>query len=728
MTAHPDDVDFGAAGSVAVWTDAGVEVAYCIVTDGDAGGSDRSMSRADMAAIRREEQREAAKAVGVTDVNFLGFPDGRLTADLELRRAITGVIRRFRPDRVVAQSPERNWTRIYASHPDHLAAGEAAICAVYPDARNPFAFPELLEEGLEPHTVPELWIMATDRADRAVDATDIFDRKLAALRSHRSQVGDGEHLDELLRTWMCGHRPGRRAARRAAGRGLPGGGHRLVGTAAAPTRPPARAVADDRPWVVLQHVGLRGPGAHRRRPRRRRAAASRWSASTAATAARSPATLGRPGGAWAARWASTTSTTTRGWPPSGPCRRRWPPTAARCSGCASAPSSWPLALGAEVTTGAAPEVGLGRVELTADGRRDPVLGPEYGGLAGHAPSPACTGTSDTFSLPAGRSTWPPPALTPHQAFRWGRRAYGLQFHVEVDRALAAAWRPHLPAGVTLDGAGLAEVEAVGRRVLRRFVAWPCVGSSVGRPARWARTGSAGLMRPRRTPGRGAGRCPSADEAGQARSARRLPRGGLLRLAGHRGRRWWRPPRPSPSGLVMAVYAVSISTAVRGERPLPPAHLGPGGPPPHAPCSTTRPSSSPSPAPTRPWPASPSAAGPGPPCSASCGAGAVIGITLRQVWLDAPKWVIALPYVVVGWAALVVLPQLVAVPWAASASPCCWPAGWPTRPAPWSTRVKRPNPVPGVFGYHEVFHACTIVGAVPRTIVGHRLASCSPLAG
>ncbi len=125
-------------------------------------------------------------------------------ADLDLRRAITAVIRRFRPDRVVTQSPERNWDRIYASHPDHLAAGEAATCAVYPDARNPFAFPELLDEGLEPHTVPELWLMATDRADRAVDATEHFDRKLAALRSHRSQVGDGSELDALLRSWMAG--------------------------------------------------------------------------------------------------------------------------------------------------------------------------------------------------------------------------------------------------------------------------------------------------------------------------------------------------------------------------------------------------------------------------------------------------------------------------------------------------------------------------------------------
>jgi LmbE family N-acetylglucosaminyl deacetylase len=214
VTAHPDDVDFGAAGSVAVWTEGGIEVAYCIVTDGDAGGSDRSVSRTDMVAIRRHEQLDAAKEVGVSDVTFLGFPDGRLTADLDLRRAISRVIRRFRPDRVVAQSPERNWARIYASHPDHLAAGEATVCAVYPDARNPFAFPELLDEGLEPHTVPELWVMASDQADRAVDVTVCFERKLTALRSHRSQVGDGAHLEDLLRGWMSGT---------AAAAGLPEG-------------------------------------------------------------------------------------------------------------------------------------------------------------------------------------------------------------------------------------------------------------------------------------------------------------------------------------------------------------------------------------------------------------------------------------------------------------------------------------------------------------------------
>jgi LmbE family N-acetylglucosaminyl deacetylase len=212
VCAHPDDVDFGVAGSVAVWVKAGIEVVYCIVTDGDAGGSDRSISRADMAVLRREEQRAAAAEVGVSDVVFLGYPDGRLFPTIELRRDISRQIRLVRPQRLVCQSPERMWERIGASHPDHLAAGEASVCAVYPDARNPFAHPELLEEGLEPYSVAEIWMAAARHADRAVDITDTFDRKIAALRRHRSQVGEGEWLDERIRTWVEG-------AGRAAGLG-----------------------------------------------------------------------------------------------------------------------------------------------------------------------------------------------------------------------------------------------------------------------------------------------------------------------------------------------------------------------------------------------------------------------------------------------------------------------------------------------------------------------------
>jgi LmbE family N-acetylglucosaminyl deacetylase len=142
--AHPDDVDFGAGGTVATWVDAGIEVAYLIVTRGDAGGFDDTPREA-MPTIRESEQRAAAKALGVERVEFLdGYRDGRLTPSIELRRDITAGIRRFRPDRILTSSPLRRWERIAGpSHPDHLAVGEAVTCAIYPDARNPFAYPEL---------------------------------------------------------------------------------------------------------------------------------------------------------------------------------------------------------------------------------------------------------------------------------------------------------------------------------------------------------------------------------------------------------------------------------------------------------------------------------------------------------------------------------------------------------------------------------------------------------
>jgi LmbE family N-acetylglucosaminyl deacetylase len=214
VTAHPDDVDFGAAGTVATWVKAGFEVGYCIVTDGDAGGIDRSVSRKAMAQLRREEQRAAAAELGVTDVTFLGYPDGKLAATIELRRDVSRIVRQIRPDRLVCQSPERNWERIGASHPDHMAAGEAAICAAYPDARNPFAHPELLEEGLEPHSVAEVWLMASPRPNRAVDITDAFETKVLALRRHETQVAHEADLEPRLREWATG---GARAA------GLPEG-------------------------------------------------------------------------------------------------------------------------------------------------------------------------------------------------------------------------------------------------------------------------------------------------------------------------------------------------------------------------------------------------------------------------------------------------------------------------------------------------------------------------
>jgi LmbE family N-acetylglucosaminyl deacetylase len=199
VMAHPDDVDFGCAGTVALWTDAGIDVTYCIITDGDAGGFDPAVPRSEIGGIRRAEQIAAAKEVGVSDVRFLGYPDGRLEVTFDLRRDIARVIREVRPQRVLCQAPQRNMVRIPASHPDHLAAGEATLCAIYPDARNPFAFPELAD--LEAWSVAETWVGGLERANRYVDVTDTWERKLGALRAHASQHPDPERLDEMMRGW-----------------------------------------------------------------------------------------------------------------------------------------------------------------------------------------------------------------------------------------------------------------------------------------------------------------------------------------------------------------------------------------------------------------------------------------------------------------------------------------------------------------------------------------------
>ncbi len=202
VAAHPDDLDFGASATVARWVAAGAEVTYLVITRGEEGGFDDT-PREQMPAIREKEQRDAAAAVGVGDVRFLdGFRDGSLEPTPDLVRHIVRVIRDVRPERMLIPSPERNWDRIGAGHPDHLAAGEAAIRAVYPAARNPFAFPELLaDEGLEPWTVPQVWLMAHHTPDTFVDVTDTFDRKLAALRAHVSQTAHNGDLEANLRRW-----------------------------------------------------------------------------------------------------------------------------------------------------------------------------------------------------------------------------------------------------------------------------------------------------------------------------------------------------------------------------------------------------------------------------------------------------------------------------------------------------------------------------------------------
>jgi LmbE family N-acetylglucosaminyl deacetylase len=202
VTAHPDDVDFGAAGTIAGWTDQGIDVSYCIVTDGDAGGFDPTVPRSEIAGIRQREQTAAGAAIGVRSLRFLGYPDGRLESTLDLRKDISREIRRYQPDIVLAQSPVRNFERIYASHPDHLATAEATMCAVYPDARNPFTFTELMDEGFEPHAARQVWLMGGGTGENhVVDTTCQFDRKIAALLCHESQHQDPNGLSTRIRAW-----------------------------------------------------------------------------------------------------------------------------------------------------------------------------------------------------------------------------------------------------------------------------------------------------------------------------------------------------------------------------------------------------------------------------------------------------------------------------------------------------------------------------------------------
>lgn len=202
VTAHPDDLDFGAGGTIAQWTDKGISISYCVCTNGDQGGVDPNVPRSEMPKIRQKEQRDAGAVLGVSDIHFLNHVDGHLVPTIELRKEIVRVIRKVRPQRMVIQNPERNWDRLFASHPDHMAAAEAAMQAVYPDAGNPFAFEDLMKvEGLEPWTVKEVWVMSANHTNHHVDISTTIDRKIAAIKAHVSQTAHSQELDARIREW-----------------------------------------------------------------------------------------------------------------------------------------------------------------------------------------------------------------------------------------------------------------------------------------------------------------------------------------------------------------------------------------------------------------------------------------------------------------------------------------------------------------------------------------------
>lgn len=198
IQSHPDDAEFMCAGTIARWVMEGAEAHYCSITSGDKGTADPGLSAAGIAEVREQEQRDACRVLGVTSVTFLGYPDATLVADLGLRRALTRVIRRIRPDVLLCQDPTMRFSgQRYINHPDHIAAGEASLAAVFPSARDHKTFPELLEEGLEPHICPEIYIYGAREADVWVDITISLDTKIAALKEHRSQVGSHDPTERM---------------------------------------------------------------------------------------------------------------------------------------------------------------------------------------------------------------------------------------------------------------------------------------------------------------------------------------------------------------------------------------------------------------------------------------------------------------------------------------------------------------------------------------------------
>lgn len=208
IMAHPDDAEFGSAGTTLTWVQDGWDVHYVICTDASGGGLDEATdvgreARRAISEVRKQEQRAAGDILGLKEIVFLDYPDGLLEPSLELRRDLVRMLRTYRPSRVICPCPDRVWTPNYfiqRHHPDHLAVGQAALAAIYPASQNPWDFPELLEEGLFPHKVSEVYVTGAPVINHAVDITETFETKLKALQAHESQVSaNWERLEEMMR-------------------------------------------------------------------------------------------------------------------------------------------------------------------------------------------------------------------------------------------------------------------------------------------------------------------------------------------------------------------------------------------------------------------------------------------------------------------------------------------------------------------------------------------------
>ena len=204
VVAHADDAEFGCSGTVAKLCAAGWEMVYVMCTDGSKGSSDREITQRQLASIRRKEQQNAGKTLGLKDVVFLDYEDSMLQPTLALRKDIAREIRRYKPDVLITMYPMRNLDGGWGvGHPDHMAAGEAALQAVFPTARDHMTFPDLLEAGFEPHKVAEVWIIGHPQPDLYVDVTQHMNTSVAALMQHTSQMNgrDEAWASEMMRRW-----------------------------------------------------------------------------------------------------------------------------------------------------------------------------------------------------------------------------------------------------------------------------------------------------------------------------------------------------------------------------------------------------------------------------------------------------------------------------------------------------------------------------------------------
>lgn len=203
IAAHPDDIEFACAGTIALWVDQGADVTYCIVTDGSTGTQDAALVGAPLTEIRRKETIAAAAAVGVSKVEFLGYRDGYVEPTLDLRRDVARVFRRVKPHRMMVMDPQPLPGGWFVNHPDHRAVAQASLDVTLTAGTTPGHFPELIDEGLEPwQGLRETYVMGPGGGETAIDISSTIDRKIEALRCHASQLGDWDP-SEMIQAWSA---------------------------------------------------------------------------------------------------------------------------------------------------------------------------------------------------------------------------------------------------------------------------------------------------------------------------------------------------------------------------------------------------------------------------------------------------------------------------------------------------------------------------------------------